>query len=75
MKTLEMLFLWWQLFISIGVILFGATYAIRCIVEKSGDVYVFLFVFMAYVPGYRLLFRASVKELREARARRKGGNK
>lgn len=75
MKTIEIIYLWWQVIMSVCVILFGTIYAIRCIVEHAGDVYVILFGCMAYVAGYRLMYRASIEELREARARRKGGKK
>ena len=73
-RIIENIDLWAQVVFSVCVILFGITYAVRCIIDKSGDVYVFLFACMAFV-GYRLMYRASIDELREARAaRRKGGD-
>lgn len=61
-----MIYLWAQVVFSVCVILFGITYAVRCIIEKSGDVFVFLFACIAFV-GYRLMYRASIDELREFR--------
>lgn len=70
-----MAYLWWQVIFSVCVILFGASYAIRCLVEtlKSNDgrpgyIFVWLFSIMAYV-GWRLMFRASIEELRDERKR------
>lgn len=74
MKTIEMIYLWAQVIFSVCVILFGVSYAIRCAVERCDVIFVIFFGGIAYV-GYRLLFRASIDELHEARARRKGGDK
>lgn len=65
-RKIEMIYLWAQVVFSVCVILFGITYAVRCIIEKSGDVFVFLFACIAFV-GYRLMYRASIDELREFR--------
>lgn len=65
-RKIESIYLWAQVVFSVCVILFGITYAVRCIIEKSGDVFVFLFACMAFV-GYRLMYRASIDELREFR--------
>lgn len=74
MKTIEMIYLWAQVVFSVCVILFGVSYAVRCAVEGCDFIFVFLFGCIAYV-GYRLMYRTSIDELREARAaRRKGGD-
>lgn len=65
-RKIEMIYLWAQVVFSVCVILFGITYAVRCIIEKSGDVFVFLFACIAFV-GYRLMYRTSIDELREFR--------
>ena len=67
MKTLITIYLWAQIIFAVCVIIFGASYSIRCIVQHSGGVYVFLFGCIAFV-GYKFLFRSSVAELREHRA-------
>lgn len=73
MKRIQKLYLWWQLAVSILPILIGVVFAIRCATEHSGDVYVFLFVCLAYA-GYRFMFIPSINELRKVRAEhRKGG--
>lgn len=54
-----------QVVFSWCVIAFGVSYSIRSIIEKSGNIYVFLFALIAYV-GYKFLLRASLEELREA---------
>lgn len=72
MKTIEMIYLWAQVVFSVLVILFGVSYAVRCFIENSGGVYVFLFVCLA-INGYALLYRASIKELREAREKYRKG--
>lgn len=76
MRKLLMAYLWAQVIFSAFVILFGASYAIRCLVEtiKSADsrpgyIFVWLFSIIAYV-GWRLMFRTSVDELREERRRK-----
>ncbi len=53
-----------QVVFSILVMLFGASYGIRCLVADQIFCAV-CFAIIGYVSGYRLLFRASVKELRE----------
>ncbi len=68
MKTFEKLYLWAQVVMSVLVILFGVSYAVRCFIENSGGVFVFLFMCIA-INGYALMYRASIKELREFRAR------
>lgn len=62
----ERAYLYAQVIFSWMVIIFGISYAIRCICEKTDAIYVILFSAMAYV-GYSLLLRASMQELREAR--------
>lgn len=66
---LAMAYYWAQLIFSICVILFGAIYAIRCMIQRTDAIFPFLFGIMSYVAGYKLLFRASVKDLIEARKR------
>ena len=75
MRKILMIYLWGQVIFSVCVILFGAGYAIRCLVEtlrstdgRPGYIFVWLFSIMAYV-GWRLMFRASIEELREERKR------
>ncbi len=70
-----MAYLWGQVVMSVLVILFGASYAIRYLVEtakstdgRPGYIVVWLLSIMAYV-GWRLLFRTSVEELRKERKR------
>lgn len=58
-----------QVVFSVLVIIFGAAYGLRCLF--SGQLFCAMcFALMGYVSGYRLLFRASVKELREYNAKR-----
>lgn len=65
----EMMYLKAQVAFSVCIIIFGIVYAVRCAVAKSGDVYVICFTAIAYV-GYSFMYRASIAELREERARR-----
>ena len=76
MRKLLMAYLWWQVIFSGCMIIFGISYAIRCLIEtynstdgRPGYIFVWLFSIMAYV-GWRLMFRASVDELREERRRK-----
>lgn len=62
-------YMYGQVIVSCMVILFGVSYAIRCAVEHSGFIFVFLFGCMAYV-GYKLMLRTSLQELREHKNRR-----
>lgn len=55
-----------QVVISWCVITFGVTYAARCAIERTDAIFVILFGCIAYV-GYKLMLRASLQELREAR--------
>lgn len=64
-RTLSKIFYVWQVAFSVIIILFGTGYCLRCLF--SGQLFgAVCFAFVAYVAGYRLLFRASVKELRES---------
>lgn len=74
MKAILTIYLWMQVIFAALVILFGISYSIRCIVEHSGFVFVFLFGCLAYV-GYKFLWTASIAELREHRAGQKQSNK
>lgn len=76
MRKLLMIFLWAQVIFSVFVILFGASYSIRCLIEtfqsednRPGYIYAWLFSIIAYV-GWRLMFKASVEELKEERNRK-----
>lgn len=62
----ERAYLWAQVIFSCCVILFGVSYAIRCMIQQTDFIFVALFGAMAYV-GYKLMLRASLEELREAR--------
>lgn len=65
-NKIDRAYLYAQVIFSCLIILFGVSYALRCIIERSGDIYVFCFAAMAYV-GYKFMLRASLEELREAR--------
>ncbi len=76
MRKLLMAYLWWQVIFSVCVIIFGISYSIRCLIEtynsadgRPGFFVAWLFSIIAYV-GWRLMFRASVDELREERRRK-----
>lgn len=57
-----------QVVFSVLVILFGASYGLRCLF--AGQIFCAVcFAIIGYVSGYRLFFRASVKELREHNAK------
>ena len=71
-RSVEMIFLYAQVVFSVCIIMFGISYAVRSIIEKSGDVCVILFGCIAFAV-YQMMYRTSIKELHEARARRKGG--
>lgn len=73
MRKLLLAYLLAQVLFSVSVILFGTSYAIRCLIEtirsadsRPGYIIVWLFSIIAYV-GWRLMFRASVEEFREGR--------
>lgn len=77
MRRILMAYLWAQIVASVIMILFGVSYAIRCLIEtinsddsRPGFIFVWLFSIMAYV-GWKLLFKASVEELRAERNKRK----
>lgn len=77
MRKILMAYLWWQVVMSVLMILFGASYAIRCLVEtlkstdgRPGYFCVWLFSIMAYV-GWRLMLKPSVDEIRSARKKKK----
>lgn len=78
MRKILLTYLWGQVILSACMTLFGAGYAIRCLIEtiqstdgRPGYILVWLFSIMAYV-GWRFMFRASVDELRKER---NGGRK
>lgn len=64
MNLLGKIFLVCQLIFSVASIVFGALYGIRCLL--AGQLFCAVcFAIIAYVCGYLLLFRNSVRELRE----------
>lgn len=76
MRTITLVYLWAQVIFSVIVILFGLSYAIRCLITTvttdkgaSGYVTVALFSLIAFA-GWRLMYRASIKELQEIRIRK-----
>lgn len=59
-----------QVIFSVAIIILGATYSLRCLLE--GNIFCAIcFALIGYVSGYLLLFRASVKELRQHNAKMK----
>ena len=57
-----------QVVISVLVIMFGVSYTLRCLF--AGQIFCAVcFAIGGYVSGYHLLFRASIKELREYNAK------
>lgn len=65
-SKIERAYLIAQVVFSWCFIAFGVIYAIRCAIERTDAIYVFLFGCIAYV-GYKLMLRASLQKLREAR--------
>lgn len=65
MKAIEMIYLWAQVIVSLYVVLAGAAYAIRCIIERCDIIIVALFAAIAYV-GYKFMLANSLAELRKA---------
>lgn len=77
MRRILMAYLRAQIVASVILILFGVSYAIRCLIEtinsddsRPGFIFVWLFSIIAYV-GWKLMFKASVDELRAERNKRK----
>lgn len=57
-----------QVVFSVLVIMFGVSYTLRCLF--AGQIFCAVcFAIGGYVSGYHLLFRASIKELREYNAK------
>lgn len=68
LHKIEKIYLIAQLTFSVLVILFGFSYGIRCLV--ANQIFCALcFAVIGYVSGYRLLFKASMAELREYKQR------
>ncbi len=67
--TLAKIYLVGQVVFSVAVMLLGFSYCLRCLFEGQIFCAVCFFI-MGYVSGYLLLFRASVKDLREFNAKR-----
>lgn len=65
MKTLEKILTTAQLTFSVLITLWSASMVVRCAIEHSGDIYVFLFAVMTF-SNYKLLYKTSLKEYREA---------
>lgn len=58
------IFLLGQVVLAVAIILVGAVYCVCCLF--AGNIFCAIsFALIGYVSGYRLLFRASIKELRE----------
>lgn len=69
--TSSKIFLHLQVALSVIAMLIGAAYALRCLF--AGQIFCAA-CFAVHVSGYRLLFKASIDELRKARANNsKGG--
>lgn len=71
-KSLAKIFYVGQVVFSVAVITFGFSYCLRCLLNgltEANIFYAVCFAIIGYVGGYRLLFRASVKELREHNAK------
>lgn len=67
-KLLAKTFYIGQVVFSVFVIIFGFSHCLRCLLNgltEANIFYAVCFALIGYVSGYRLLFRASVKELRE----------
>ena len=63
-RKIRKIYLVSQIAFAILVILFGATYSLRCLF--AGQIFCTVcFALMAYVCGYRLTLRTSIKELRD----------
>ena len=76
MRTFTLIYLRAQVIFSVIIILFGISYAIRCLIDTitsdkgaAGYVVVVLFSLIAFV-GCRLMYRESIKELREERSKK-----
>ena len=68
LHKIEKIYLIAQVAFSVLVILFGVSYGIRCLV--ANQIFCALgFGMIGYVSGYRLLFKASMAELREYKQR------
>lgn len=64
LNKLAKLYLIGQVIFSALVMIFGAAYGMRCLF--AGQIFCAVcFGIMGYVSGYRLLFKASMAELRE----------
>lgn len=69
MKRLRMAYLYFQVFSSVFVILFGVSSSIRSLVEGSDIFYVICFAAIGFI-GYKFLYRESIKELKEERSKK-----
>lgn len=53
-----------QILVSVAVIIFGVAYSLRCLL--AGQFFCAIgFAFMAYVSGYSLMLKTSIKEYRQ----------
>ena len=68
LHKIEKIYLIAQLTFSFLVILFGVSFRIRCLVAYQ-IFWALCFAVIGYVSGYRLLFKASMAELREYKQR------
>lgn len=62
-RILAKAFLIGQVIASLAVIVGGIAYSLRCLCDNQTSCAV-CFAAIAYVSGYRLLYKASVRELR-----------
>lgn len=67
-QRLAKIYLVGQVVFSVGVIILSFSYSLRCLFDDN-IICAVCFALIGYVSGYRLLFRASVKELREHNAK------
>lgn len=68
-QKLAKIYLVGQVVLSVAVIILGISYCLRCLFD--GQVFCAVcFAVIGYVSGYGLLFRASVKELRDYNVKR-----
>lgn len=71
-KRLAKIYYVGQVAMSVAIIAFGASYSIRCLLSKQIFCAV-CFAVMGLVSGYLLMFRSSIKELREHNAKQAQG--
>lgn len=68
LRRIEKFLLVGQVIFSAAIIVFGAATCVRCLLgglSTENIIFATLCAALAYVSGYRFLFRASLRELRE----------